>query len=482
MIRRCFWAAALSILVAACGSDPEPGGPEGGGDATGDGGSSSSSGGGGQAPWTSGTAKYTAVWQSAITCTGTVGSRLGDVLVRGSDVLLAGTVDGDCTLFGGEQTAAGSEAVVAARLGGADGATVWTRADAVSGLFGFGTAGLSADGIVIHGGFAAPFQLEGGALLEPVAFSDHSPAFTTFIATLDEDGAVAASRALAVEHVGAHLDVEPSGAVAIVGGPYEADFGSGPHPSELSHHPVAQLDAAGAEVWSTVVGADFPGVFFAHEIAIGADRRTLLTASLLGAMTFGGDALETTAKSSPVLAIFDANGAPARALALQASDEGCVLSPFALADGSFLVTGACRGTLTIGPDVVGAPGAPLALAVRLSGSGDVLWVRALEGPIDRVHVVESATGLVLAGRFHDTIDLGDGPLEAAGLSDIFLVGLDPSGATLWSQRMGDEWDNTIEGLATLGDDLVVASTSSLDPDASSTGEGFALFVVARLRE
>ncbi|NUO53997.1 MAG: hypothetical protein HOV80_34565, partial [Polyangiaceae bacterium] len=437
---------------------------------------------GGGAPWTSGSAKYAPVWEAQITCTGTVGSRFGDVFVHGGDVFLAGTLDGNCSVFGGEETAAESAAVIAARLAGADGATVWTRADVVDGLFGFDAAGFGSDGLVIHGGFDQPFQPAGGSLLEPVTFTDHSPAYTTFLMTVDPDGALASSRALSVEQVGAHFDVEPAGAIAVVAGSYVTDFGSGPYTAELSKNPIAQLDAAGNEVWSDIVGADFPALFFAHEVAINPDRTTLLTASLLGGMTFAGDELETSDKSSPVTLLFDAAGEPVRALALQASDEGCVLHPLALSDGSFVVSGTCWGTLAIGAEVVGTPGTPLAIAIRLSGTGDVSWVRALEAPIDRFHVTESPAGLILAGSFHDTIDLGDGPHTSAGRADIFLAALDPSGATLWSQRMGDEWDNTIEGLAELDGDLIVTSISSLDPDAAPAGDGFTLLNVARLSE
>jgi hypothetical protein len=480
---RCSWALALSTLAAAaCGADPEdPSGTGAGGIGGGDAPSTSSTGGGGQAPWTSGTAKYAPVWEAQISCTGTVSSRLGDVLAHSGDVFLAGTVDGSCSVFGGDPTVAGSEAVIAARLGGADGATVWARVDVVDGLFGFGAAGLGAGRLVIHGGFDTPFSPEGGPLLEPVTFTDHSPAYTTFLMSVDAEGALASARALSVEQVGAHFDVEPSGTIAIVAGSYQTDFGSGPYPAELGKHPVAQLDAAGTEVWSRVVGADFPALFFAREVAINAGRRTQLTASLLGAMTFGDDALETSTKSSPVVALLDEAGEPIRALAFQASEEGCTLHPLALSDGSFVVSGTCWGTLAIDSTVVGTPATPLAVVIRLSNAGDVAWVRAFEGAIDGMHVAESASGLVLAGRFHDTIDMGDGPLASAGRADILLAGLDPSGATLWSQRMGDEWDNTIEGLAELDGDLIVTSISSLDPDASPTSEGFTLLNVARLR-
>jgi hypothetical protein len=488
VIRRLWWALAFSFLPAACGADPEgpaagaggagPADPDGGGGGDAGGGAA---GGGVVAPWTSGSAKYAPAWQSQITCTGSVSSRLGEVFVHQGDALLAGTLDGDCSVFGGAGTAAGSEAVIAARLGAGNGSTVWTRADVVDGLFGFGSAGIGAGGLVIHGGFDQPFTPEGGALLEPVAFTDHSPAFTTFLITLNTDGAVTFSSALAVEHIGADFDVEPNGTIAAVAGSYETDFGSGPYAAELSKHPIAQLDETGSEVWSGIVGADFPALFFAHEVALSANRRTLLTASLLGAMTFGDDAIATTDKSSPVIAIFDEAGQPVRALALQASDEGCDLHPLALSDGSFILFGAsCWGTLDVDSTIVGTAATPLAVVFRLSNAGDIQWVRTFQGAIDRMHVTESASGLVLAGSFHETVDLGDGPLTSAGRADIFLAGLDPVGATLWSQRMGDEWDDSIEGIASLDGDLIVTSISSLDPQAAPAGEGFTLLNVARL--
>ncbi|WP_437290191.1 hypothetical protein [Sorangium sp. So ce406] len=50
---------------------------------------------------------------------------------------------------------------------------------------------------------------------------------------------------------------------------------------------------------------------------------------------------------------------------------------------------------------------------------------------------DAAGNYYVTGSFEGTVDFGAGPLTSAGLTDVFLLKLDPSGALLWSKRFGD---------------------------------------------
>jgi hypothetical protein len=67
-------------------------------------------------------------------------------------------------------------------------------------------------------------------------------------------------------------------------------------------------------------------------------------------------------------------------------------------------------------------------AVRLGGSGNE-FVEDL--------AIDAAGNIVLTGRFEGESDLGAGVVTSEGLSDVFVVKLDPAGALLWHRTFGD---------------------------------------------
>ncbi|MDC0742969.1 hypothetical protein [Polyangium mundeleinium] len=61
--------------------------------------------------------------------------------------------------------------------------------------------------------------------------------------------------------------------------------------------------------------------------------------------------------------------------------------------------------------------------------------------------VDAAGNTLVAGTFRNTVDLGGGPLVAAGGHDLFVAKLDPAGATVWSVRFGSQEDERFAALA-----------------------------------
>ncbi|HVK71113.1 MAG TPA: hypothetical protein VM694_41940, partial [Polyangium sp.] len=61
--------------------------------------------------------------------------------------------------------------------------------------------------------------------------------------------------------------------------------------------------------------------------------------------------------------------------------------------------------------------------------------------------VDAAGNTLVAGTFRNTVDLGRGPLVAAGGHDLFVAKLDPAGATVWSVRVGSPEDERFAALA-----------------------------------
>ena len=88
--------------------------------------------------------------------------------------------------------------------------------------------------------------------------------------------------------------------------------------------------------------------------------------------------------------------------------------------------------------------------VKLDPGGAPLWSKtfgdAAAQTADSV-AVDSAGDVIAYGYFNGTIDLGGGPLESAGSSDLYVVKYSPTGVHLWSKRFGDVTTQLAKGLA-----------------------------------
>lgn len=61
--------------------------------------------------------------------------------------------------------------------------------------------------------------------------------------------------------------------------------------------------------------------------------------------------------------------------------------------------------------------------------------------------VDSMGNILVTGYFSGSVDFGGGPLVSAGLADIFVAKLDPSGHEIWSERFGGAFDQNAQGVA-----------------------------------
>lgn len=85
-----------------------------------------------------------------------------------------------------------------------------------------------------------------------------------------------------------------------------------------------------------------------------------------------------------------------------------------------------------------------------NGDGGFVWSRTFGANLDESGMrvaFDGAGNLVLAARGKSAIDLGGGPLNAAGGTDLFLARFAPDGEHLWSKRFGDAADQFNDGFA-----------------------------------
>jgi hypothetical protein len=116
-------------------------------------------------------------------------------------------------------------------------------------------------------------------------------------------------------------------------------------------------------------------------------------------------------------------------------------------DGTSIVVGSTAGTA----DFKEKPGAleaiPTPFLMKLDADGAPLWSRlapmhavdTLTAPRQGPSLVAAAPdgGIVVAGVFDGTLDLGTGAITSAGETDVFLARLDANGKALETRRFGD---------------------------------------------
>ena len=138
--------------------------------------------------------------------------------------------------------------------------------------------------------------------------------------------------------------------------------------------------------------------------------------------------------------------------------------------GDVLVAGAFRGALEVAGLTLHSDDFA-AFVLKIDAAGNGLWARQSNGPARGAAIAADANGDVLvAGAFHGSIDLGDGPLVPAGPQDVFLAKYDRDGGLLWSRGFGGKGHQWPEDMAVdaWGNALIIGGLH----DGADFGDGY----------
>ncbi|APR88018.1 Hypothetical protein A7982_13367 [Minicystis rosea] len=101
-----------------------------------------------------------------------------------------------------------------------------------------------------------------------------------------------------------------------------------------------------------------------------------------------------------------------------------------------------------------------ALVLKVDPTGACLWSKRFDDGSRVTGVGADLDGNVyLTGTFTGALDLGGGPMQSAGQSDVFFAKLDSTGAFVWARRFGDGAPQTATGL-------------TVDPQSNPIGVGY----------
>lgn len=137
-------------------------------------------------------------------------------------------------------------------------------------------------------------------------------------------------------------------------------------------------------------------------------------------------------------------------------------------DGNAILAGSFSDSIDLGAGPITSHGKNDFYLAKYAGDGRLLWAKAL-GSTDIEHsyaglAVDESGNVYFAGPYgmgakDVTIDLGGGPLRAAGYTDSFVAKFDPGGAHVFSKRFGAVGHDYLMGLALdPGGDILVAGS------------------------
>jgi hypothetical protein len=186
----------------------------------------------------------------------------------------------------------------------------------------------------------------------------------------------------------------------------------------------------------------------------------ILLGSIVGCATT--DPPLTWSSSSTVLAA--AASRPAWTLRRLGGDGfDSIASVAAMPDGGLVIAGHFEGTIDLGSDRLVSTGETDAFVARLDPAGQVEWAARLGGAgfdAATAVLVNGAGDAIVVGEVSGSARVGDRRLRARGRSDLFAVSFGPDSAVRWAVAFGgSDWDAAAAAALTPDGSIAVVGTS-----------------------
>ena len=206
---------------------------------------------------------------------------------------------------------------------------------------------------------------------------------------------------------------------------------------------AAKLSSSGTWLWAKQAGSNLSDV--GNGISTDADGFSHVTGYFNSTVSFGTTALVSAGSEDIYAAKLDpwGNWVWAKRAGGSGYDAGFGISLDT--GGNSHVTGSFSSTASFGTgSLVSNSGTDDIFAAKLSPSGSWLWASGAGGAnIDYGLGIstDSAGNSYLSGSFNSTASFGATSLTSAGLFDLVIAKLDPSGNWLWARRAGSASGN-----------------------------------------
>ncbi|MBW2456879.1 MAG: hypothetical protein JRI68_20355 [Deltaproteobacteria bacterium] len=246
---------------------------------------------------------------------------------------------------------------------------------------------------------------------------------------------------------------------AVISGPI--NFGGGTLGAEQTERlAVIKLDPSGKHLASFVT--DGTGSAQPTALAIGDDGSVHIVGEYHGGpVTFGSLELGQPVDRDVFVAKLGPDLSPTYAVAFTdaGSEAGQQEQRAAAAvvdgsDGSLVLGGTMAGVLQVGDETLTSAGGTDGFLVKLNAQGTPAWSKRFGDDKDQrlsALAMDDNGNLAVAGSFAGSLDLGGGPLVAAGPGDAFVAKLTGAGAHQLSVRYGSSASDTTATAIALSD-------------------------------
>jgi hypothetical protein len=188
---------------------------------------------------------------------------------------------------------------------------------------------------------------------------------------------------------------------------------------------VARVDADGSHVWVRKFGDESTQSF--ASMAVDAAGNLFAAGEFTGWIDFGGGVLSSPPNDVDGYVVsLDAAGAHRWSVLIGGAQQQTVRALALDPAGNVDVTGAFEGLLDMGGVVRASAGLGDVFVARLDPSGAFTWAESFGSAgadVPAGLAIDGEGNLALAGTFGDTIDFGGGPLWASSSANIYLARL-----------------------------------------------------------
>jgi hypothetical protein len=206
--------------------------------------------------------------------------------------------------------------------------------------------------------------------------------------------------------------------------------------------------ATGDHLFSQGWGAS--GDVVVRDVTITANDDIVVAGYFQGSVDFG-DGLKTANQNDVFVLQISSTGTLMWVKHFAGPGNDFARSVAVAANGDVLLCGHFTQTLDIDGNTLTAQGALLdVFLTRLDSMGNHVWNRRFGDTLQQRCAdlaVDAVGGVVFAGTFDGTINLGGSNLTSAGTNDIYVAKLDNGGTHAWSIATGDIGEQNVGGVA-----------------------------------
>jgi hypothetical protein len=200
-------------------------------------------------------------------------------------------------------------------------------------------------------------------------------------------------------------------------------------------------ECTGTQAWSRSFGA--AGDQLSYAVAVDKDGNIVIAGAFSGTIDFGGGVqLSAAATARDIfVAKLDATGVVSWAKSFPTSSSALSGGSVAVDPwGAIFLGGGFAGTIDFGAGASSSAGLYDVFVVKLDPSGSVVWGKRF-GAAGNEELgglaVDASGSVVVTGNTDGAVDFGGGALAGVGSMDLFAVKLDGAGGHVWSKRFGD---------------------------------------------